>query len=116
MTTYHAEVQRKADESRKIEEEKLALAKREAALKGGEITVPLETVEPIAPPPDHVRTDLGTLGTSMVWKWELVDINLVPKEYLMVNGPLLTKVVKAGLRSITGIRIYSESGLRVTAR
>ncbi len=110
ILTFSAEQERKRREAEAIEAEKLALAKREAELKGGEITVDLTPVEKPEAVPERIRTDMGTAGQRDNWKWEVVDINLVPREYLMINVGMLTPIVKAskGKLTILGIRIYNE--------
>ena len=110
MLAFDAEQKRKIREAEAIEAEKLALAKREAELKGGEITVDLTDVAKPEVVPDRIRTDMGSSGQRDNWKWELVDLNLVPQEYLMINAGMLTPIVKAskGKLTIPGIRIYNE--------
>ncbi len=110
MLAFDAEQKRKIREAEAIEAEKLALAKREAELKGGEITVDLTPVAKPEVVPDRIRTDMGSSGQRDNWKWELLDLNLVPREYLMINAGMLTPIVKAskGKLTIPGIRIYNE--------
>lgn len=118
MKDFRAEQQRKIAEAQAIEDEKLALAQREAELKGGEITVDLTPVE--APPavPERVRTDIGMAGTAKVHKWEVTDKALVPEEYKVVDAGAVGRVVKAskGTIVIPGIRIWQEDTIRVTTR
>ena len=113
---FRREQARKRLEAERIEDEKLALARREAELKGGEITVDLSPVEKPEAAPDKVHTEVGSAGTMVVRKWELVDIAQVPPEYLLVDAGKITKLVKAGIGNIPGIRIYEEETLRVNAR
>jgi len=68
-----------------------------------------ETVAPI--PQDslkHVTTANGSVGFTTVWKWVVEDADKIPREYWMLNETMITKVVKAGMRSIPGLRVYSE--------
>ena len=118
MLAFDAEQKRKRKEAEAIEAEKLALARREAELKGGEITVDLTPVEKPEPVPDRIRTDMGSSGQRDIWKWELQDINLVPREYLMINAGMLTPIVKAskGKINIPGIRIYNEPIIAVNIK
>jgi len=110
MLTFDAEQKRKIREAEAIETEKMALARREAELKGGEITVDLTPVDKPEAVPEHVRTDMGMTGQRDNWKWEVTDINQVPREYLVINAGMLTPIVKAskGKLTIPGIRIYNE--------
>ena len=110
MLAFDAEQKRKIREVEAIEAEKLALARREAELKGGEITIDLTPIEKPEAVPDRVRSEMGSSGQRDNWKWEVTDINQVPREYLMINAGMLTPIVKAskGKITITGIRIYNE--------
>ncbi len=117
VLAYRAEIERKRREAEAIEAEKLALAKREAELSGtGAFTVDLSPVDKPAPPPDRVHTEMGTLSKSGIWKWEQIDWDLVPKEYKMLNEVLIGKVVRSGMRTIPGLRIYQEETLRISSK
>jgi len=114
---YRREQDRKAAEIAEINRLRLEAAQREAKLSGtGEITEPLVVIETPARPPKTVRADIGTLVTTQVWKWEIDDIHQIPAEYLMVDGVKIGKVVRAGLHSIPGIRIWAEDTLRVSSK
>ena len=92
-----------------------ATAEAEAALKGND---GLESSEqPIIQelPPDKTHTEMGTVGKRMVRKWEIEDKTKVPYEYLVVDAPQITKLVKAGINHIEGIRIYEEPVITVNA-
>lgn len=113
---YKREEQRKADEAAEINRLRLEASRREAALNDGELSQPTQLVEIPAAPPAKVHAQTADLGTAKVWKWELIDIARVPAEYLMVDTVKVGKVVRAGVRDIPGVRIYSEDTLRVTSR
>lgn len=101
----------KAAEAKRIEDEKARLAREEAAFNGtGEITVPLGTVEEVAPPPEHVRTDLGTLGGRDNWKARVVDFAALPDEYKIPNESLLNSHARTtkGERPIPGVEFYND--------
>jgi len=118
ILTFRTEQERRRVEAERIEQEKLRLAREEAALNDGEITVDLSPVAKPDAVPDRVRTDLGDSGTMKVYKWELVDIALVPREYLAINAGMVSSVVKAskGQIVIPGIRIWTEDTIRVSTR
>lgn len=113
---FNREQSKRRLEAERIEAEKLRLAREEAELKGGEITVDLTPVEKPEAVPDRIRTELGSSSTMKIRKWELVDITQVPAEYLMIDAAKVTKLVKAGIGLIPGIRIYEEETLRVNAK
>lgn len=112
---YRGEQERQRQEAEKIAQLEREAAERKAALTGEPIVVP-EVVE--APPaaPNHYRTEMGTLGQRMIRKWELLDMSQVPEEYKILDSAKITKVVKAGIPSIAGIRIYEEPILTVTTK
>jgi hypothetical protein len=100
-----AEVNRQAEE----------VARKQAALNGGEFTVNTTPIE--APTPVHkVSTQSG--ATTIVKQpptWELENETLVPKEYWMLDTTKIGKVIRAG-GSIPGIKIIQQTGVRVTTR
>ncbi len=115
ITGYRNEQARQAAEAKRINDLRIEAALAEQVLKG-EITQPLELVVEPPPPPTHVRGEVGTAGIVRTRKYRLIDIKLVPPEYLWLNDPLVGKVVRAGIPSIPGIEIYIEEGIRVTQR
>ncbi len=65
--------------------------------------------------PGPVKTASGTTSVVMVWKNEVVDETVIPREYLQVNQAAITKAVRAGVRDIPGVRIFEEAQTRVRA-
>jgi len=113
---FRNEQDRKRREAEAIEREKMELAQREAELKGGEITVDLTPVEKPDAVPDKVHTDLGSQGYMKIKKWEIEDFAAVPDDFKMIDAGKVTKLVKAGIGSIAGIRIWEEETLRINTR
>lgn len=112
---YRAAVEKRRLEAEEINRQKQELAQREAAFSGtGETTV--DTTPVVVPVPvNHVRTDMGAVGTMKVRKYRVVDFAKLPDQYKIENSALLNKVVKAGIPEIPGVEIYSEETIRVTA-
>lgn len=111
------EFQRQEDVKRQKQEEinelRMTAARKEAALKGGEITESVDLVEVDAEVPKRVSTDMGSTGQRMIPKWEEINFAEVPDEYKMLDSAKIGKVVRAGLRNIPGIRIWEEPTLVV---
>jgi hypothetical protein len=62
------------------------------------------------------RTKLaGTSGTKR-WKATVVDPDLVPRKYLIVDERLINAAVKDGVREIPGVTIEQVDGLAVRTR
>ena len=103
----------KVKEFRVIEQKKLALAREEAAAKGGEFTTELQQ-----PVPEHTRTALGTQGFQKVHKWEVEDFAQVPDQYKMIDAGKVTGVVKGskGTIEIPGIRIWTDEAVRINTK
>lgn len=59
---------------------------------------------------DPVRTESGSASTRMAWTWEAdhIQSDMVPREYLMIDPKAVDAAVKAGIRKISGIRIYEK--------
>jgi len=112
---YRAEQERQRQEIEEIAKLEREAAERKAALTGEPVVIP-EVVEAPAVAPKHYRTDMGTLGTAKIWKFEVVDFSLLPDRFKMENAALIGKVVRAGEREIPGVRIWEERTLRITTK
>lgn len=115
ILAFQAEQDRIRREQEEINRLRLEAAQAEMKLKG-EITESVNLVEVSPEAPKRVSTDMGAVGQRMIKKWELVDMSLVPEEYKILDSAKITKVVKAGIPSIPGIKIWSEPVLTVNAR
>ncbi len=113
---YRAEQKRRYAEAEEINRKKIELAKQEAAFNGtGEVTI--DTTPVVAPVPiARVQTDVGSAGITHNWKGEVIDFAALPNEYKIVDYVKLGKVIRAGLHSIPGVRIWEEEGIRVSTR
>jgi hypothetical protein len=112
---YRAEIERRRREAEEINRQKEELARKEAAFNQGEITVDTTPVNVPAPPPAHVRTEVGSLGTQKVWKFEVIDPAQLPREYLTPDLVKIGKVIRAGV-SIPGVKAWQEESLRINSR
>ena len=114
ILAYRADVQRKVAEIEAINRMRQEAAEREAKLNGtGEITESIVVIEAPALAPKTVRADIGAIGTSKIWKFEVDDLSKVPAEYLIPDMVKIGKVVRAGVK-IPGIKSWQEDSLRVT--
>jgi hypothetical protein len=115
ILAYRKAIEQRVREIEEINRQKTELARREAALNDGEITVDTTPV-PVPVVSATIQTDVGTGSMVTVKKWEVEDLSKVPVEYMMIDAAKVGKVVRAGIPSIPGIRIWEEKTLRVSAR
>ena len=109
----------KAEEDKRREQERInrlriEAAKAEEALKG-EVSGPVVLITPDESLPERITTDTGELGTRTIRKWEVEDFALLPDEYKLPDANKIGRVVRAGIPSIPGVRIYEEKVLTVEA-
>lgn len=119
ILAYRQEVERQRKETEELNRlrEEVARREREAAEQAGEEPPPPpQQLDVIPPAPSRVHAEAGSLSTMAVRKWELVDFSQVPDDYKMLDSAKITKVVKAGIPSIPGIKIWEEDTLRVDTR
>jgi hypothetical protein len=116
ILSFRAEEERKRKEIEEINRMRLEASQREAKLKDGEITETVTEIPVPESPASNIKTDIGNLGTSKVWKFEVTDFKSLPDEYKMVDASKLGKVVRAGLHDIPGVRTWQEETLRVTSK
>lgn len=55
-------------------------------------------------------------GAKKVWKFEITDATLVPRQYLIVDEKLIRQAVSVGLREIAGVRIYEDVQIALGSR
>jgi len=115
ILAYRAEQERVRQEQERINQLREEAARAEMQLTG-ELSEPVGLVELAPAPATGYSTGAGQLGTVKIKKWEVSDLKLVPLEYMVIDAAKVGKVVRAGIPSIPGIRIWEEEGLRVTAR
>ena len=115
ILAFQAEQAHIRQEQNEINRLKMEVAKMEVKLKGGP-TEPVDLVEILPEAPKKTITEMGTTSTFKVKKWEVVDFALVPNDLKIIDASKVTKLVKAGVGSIAGIRIYEEDSLRVSIR
>lgn len=71
----------------------------------------------VAPVIECEAPKVAGIATREVWRFEVTDPALVPREYLVVDEAKIGKVVRAlkGDTAIAGVRVYSERQLASTA-
>jgi len=54
-----------------------------------------------------------TTVTAKRWTFDVVNVNKVPREYLVVDNAAVNKAIRNGVREIDGLDIFQVEGLRV---
>lgn len=103
----------KVKEFHAIEDQKIALARREAEAKGGEVTV--EFQEPV---PERTRTAQGTVGMVDRWTYEVVDFSILPDEYKVADHAQLSAIARShhDKKPVSGVRFFNDPTVRTTTR
>lgn len=52
-------------------------------------------------------------GARKVWKHEVMDEELVPRRFLVVDETLIRKAIAAGEREIAGVKIYQDTQISI---
>lgn len=111
---YRKEQERFRLEQERINQLRLEAARAEMELKG-EVTEPTQIIEVAPVIPAHYRTEMGTLGTAKIWKFEVVDFALLPNDYKVADMVKIRKVVAAGA-TIPGVKAWQDESLRITTK
>lgn len=114
FNTEQRRLQEEAERARQLIEEAKAIQQGLTEQTGEVFEEPPEIVAPAATPVQRAYTGTGSMTTRRNRKWEVVDLVQVPHEYLMVDAAKVGKVVRAGIPSIPGIRIWEEESLAIT--
>lgn len=69
---------------------------------------------------DVARVVSGVTGNkasaAVNWTHRIIDPDLVPRQYLMVNEAAIKAAIKGGTRSIAGVEIYEAANTRIVRR
>jgi hypothetical protein len=114
------EEQRRADEAARKERERIEAQARKAAESGKvEKADALEqrAAAVVAPVIHREAPTVAGINMREVWKFEVTDPDLVPRQYLSVDESKIRKVVQAlkGDTKIDGVRIWPEKQMAAGA-
>ena len=99
------------------EQEAINRLREEAAQKQKELTgeiIEVETVGVVAEV-KRVSTEMGSSGLTDHWKYEIVDINLLPREYMVPDTAMLTAIARShhDKKLVSGVRFFNEPYIAV---
>lgn len=107
-------IKSKVDAWKRVQEQKNK--EEEEAAKALAESAGLDVLPFVEKTPKHVRGD-GAMSYEMTqWKFDIEDVNLIPREYLMVDEVKVKTLIKAGIREIPGLKIYSEQKTVIKSR
>lgn len=108
ISQYRAQVEetRRKEQAR---QDRLAEKRAERAEERGDVRPIPEVVAPmVSGPPKTIEVSTGRLSFMKIRKWEVLNLEKIPREYFVLDESRITKVVKAGIPDISGIRIWEE--------
>ena len=114
MLAYSAEQSRIRNEQEEINRKRMEAAQQEIKLKGA-LSEPVDLVE-VQSVSKRVVTDMGSSGQRDNWKFEIVDVDALPREYMVPDDVMLKSIAKNhhDQKAVKGVRFYNEPGLRVS--
>ena len=115
-----AEIQRVEAEKLRIRAEKEAAkadslktekGREAAAARAEELAAQAEITAAIAPVVESKIEEVFGISTRKVWKYEIIDLTILPREYMIPDESYIGKIVRAsqGKKEIPGVKIYSEN-------
>ena len=119
ILTYRREQERLRREEeerlRKLQEKEQKRLEKQAQKKGAPPPPPvvMPSVELQA---KTVRGQMGSVSAKKVWDFEIIDVDRIPREFMIPNEKAIRAAVKAGVRSISGVRIFQREDLSVRAK
>jgi len=98
-------------EAARIDNLKTDAAKERAIAKAEELQAQAESVVAIAPVVETKVEEISGISTRKIWKFEITDPILIPREYLIPDEKYIGDIVRAskGKKEISGVRIYAEN-------
>ena len=106
---YHLELKRREEEKRAKEEiERRNKKLRDEAKKKGVDAPQLPKQQMPITKKTVTRSDAGSATTHMEWSYEVIDEQIIPREYVMPDHRQIKAAIKAGSRQIPGLRIFEK--------
>lgn len=99
---------KKAQEERQTREEEEAKALSDS--------LGIEVAAYVTTAPKNIRGEGAMSYEQTVWRYEIEDESLIPREYLCIDDSKVKGVVKAGVRNIPGLKIFSEQKTIIKSR
>ena len=100
-------------EAAKLRERALKAAEKGKEGKAQELEQKAAEVQMMRPTVELPTPKIAGLSSQTIWKFEIADVNAIPREYMMADTVKIGQVARAtkGTLQIPGVRIYSEKSL-----
>jgi len=111
-----------AEEKRQEAQRKAAL---DAALESGDaakaeeiINTPTVPPPPVAVVPQAIPPKVAGVSTRKIWTWKIINPDLIPRDYLLINESMLTAVAKSGKGAVKvpGVEFYQVESIAAGGR
>ena len=117
MKVFDLEQQRQAQAVEELNKQALEVARKQAEMNKGEFTVDLTPID-VQTAPRLTRTELGVSGLVANWKYRIVNLALLPREYMMPDDVMLKATAKQhhDKKSVPGVEFYNDPYIAKRAR
>ncbi|GAI82311.1 unnamed protein product, partial [marine sediment metagenome] len=117
MKAFKIEAQRKAREAEEVNRQAVELAQKQAVLNQGEFFVDTTPVN-IPSAPKLTRTAQGTSGLTAQWKYRIVDIEKLPREYMIPDDAMLKSIATThhDKKQVSGVEFYNDPHITTRSR
>lgn len=112
MTAFKLEQQRKAQEAEELNRQAIEVARKQAAMNKGEFTTDITPVD-VPPAPKLTRTELGVSGLVAKWTYRVIDLEKIPREYMIPDDAMLKSIAKQhhDKKQVDGVEFYNDPHL-----
>jgi hypothetical protein len=110
------ELERRAAEKRAIEATRLKQEELDRIAKQEEVARVVLDTPVVQQSADPIRADTATSSIKMEWVYEMLNKIKVPRKYCVPDHKLIMEGIRAGVRKMTGVRIYEQAKVDLRAR
>ena len=106
LMTWRRQEQARIDAEREkaVKEEERRRKIQEAHAAKGHVVK--EDITPVVKPVPFSVND--TTKVQKRWTYEIEDSSVIPRQYMVVDGPAITRAIRDGVRDIPGVKIFQK--------
>jgi len=93
-----------AERAKAVKEEERRRKIQEAHAAKGHVVK--EDITPVLKPMPFSVND--TTKVQKRWTYEIEDSSIIPRDYMVVDGPAITRAIRDGVRDIPGVKIFQK--------